>query len=48
MDEQALIDQMNASNMVAQALIDKEKEHQATLDLLQERDQRIEELERAL
>jgi hypothetical protein len=27
LDEQALIDQMNASNMVAQALIEKEKEN---------------------
>ena len=31
LDEQALIDQMKASNMVAEAIIEKEKENQVTI-----------------
>lgn len=36
LDEQALIDQMNASNMVALAMIEKEKENQQIQDQLHE------------
>ena len=44
-DEQALIDQMNKDNMVAEAIIEKERELCDVRDLLELKDSKLRELE---